>query len=189
MIVAKPITDLKETELGLKKDEIAIAMCIITSEDNEKTYYMCYDWYDSGRRVVYPYKESELQFQSGSSANDDWIKVQQGGNRKDLVTSFPEWANDPMFYEKYHSPDLDDGIAEKTMHQKIDEYISQYVIKLFGSIDNAKEQVYKYRKELQLNDATERGYDRGVLSQDEIIRPILINDFYLASNMLMNKQN
>lgn len=161
MIVGKK-KNIQLDEVGYVSDEHAyLVMCV--EERPDGTWYYIYN--DSDMSV--PYARGAGIFDVyDSHIPREWIKVE---STRGIVQSFPEWANNKDFYhyllEDEWQPDKTKW-AKELLWKKYQDYLSDYAIKKFGSIDEFKKQLVDVLYDNALAKARSHGLEKP--DRDEI---------------------
>lgn len=83
----------------------------------------------------YPINASDLQ------VIDDWVPEDWVTSHHEAagdITSFPEWANNPMFYETLDDPQNNNyAQAQANLSREYQRQISHYVSEIFGNYEKA----------------------------------------------------
>lgn len=129
----------------------------------------------------YPHQYSKAQL---NEVHGDIPRTWVGGEKN--VISFPEWANDPLFYNYF----IEDGLnrydyANQVLSKYINEQTGLFAVEIFGSIERAQLEVEKYYKLMHQDYNKKRGledvsFEAEALTFDSIYRtwqkfPILID--------------
>lgn len=97
-----------------------------------------------------------------------WRTVQRNGQR---IWSFPEWTNDEYFYnyllEEEWKPDKTVW-AETICAKRFKDAVANWLVEVFGSIENAKEKYIEYKKSEQNVLTQNRGYEQKVYNKSEL---------------------
>lgn len=173
MILAKSKPNVAHGYLGL-----GIVLAISKQDDGHKLYYV----YTEEKGYPMQYDANDLDI-LGKDTPDDWITVKYSDY---AVSSFREWADDEYFFGHV----LDDydleatNRAQSTLDNKLSEYLNDYAITKYGSINAAKEHILRKRYEEKFKLHKERGYEKPEeleVTNDILERvPLDINDLYEA---------
>ncbi len=168
-------------EIGLDKDKpyFIYAIKVVNDGEHRGKWYLVYNERVMSTPSFYP---QDIFTVVDHKVEDNWITKQ---TEQDVITSFPEFANDRYFYNYLLE---DDWKPEKTkwarqiVATKYAQYTNNYAITEYGSINEAKKHILQKRYEDKLKLHQERGYEKpeDLEITDELLDQVVldINDLY-----------